>query len=1688
MNSNHPCYRLLASCIAVVLAAVGLRAQLPISELGTLTQLESMTPGQGATNVPLNQSAGIRATAPLNAHTINEDSVQVTVGGAPVIASYSLSVDARTILIGFPQLLPPNSRVDVTLDCAAIRDQAGQQVDLDLDGRPGGIARRFFDTGNGGNTPPLRSGTAVVLGRVLDGNGNPMPDAVVRGWYYPRLEGQQPLPVLAAQSNATGEFQWTTSTFTGQQSFLVEVSKAGFSEILRRVDLLAGGCARIDDATLLPLAPRTTVDRLSGGTIQDPTGQITLTIPAGALQRTSNIGMTRLADSTAVRDRLPQQVVGGTAGTYVDVAGVFGEATTTPVTMRVPNTYNLPLGTEVPFGKVDHNTLQWVDLRNVYNGNVPAGTPHPALGRVVANGTGGTVIEVRFDEFCTIVCNYCLPIPPIVPNPPRPRDPPRRPCGPGRVPGSSTVDTQEGFLDEVIGLPGFREFDADWSLHLAYASNTASPTVTLRGQGSYAQANNRPVERTLFRFALEGRVIEAAFDRSTAAQRPIARFFWDGRNALGELMPTGSYPFTMDITTLNANVPVAVPATFGGTSVRTFAATYPGQLQLRATQVADRVVLVNQRASAYGAGWSIEEEDRIHIDADGCLVLTYGNGSYHRYTPATATPGTWTSRLGDFTTIVYDPAAQVFNRTFPDGEVHLFARTGLLQRKTTRYGHSTVFAYTGGLLTQVTSPTGFHYRLFYDGAGKLDRVVDSDNRTTDFTIDAAGDLTAIRDVVNSVRQFTYDAEHRMVTNVGPRGERTEYTYSNGRVVRTRQYEVGGTKLLRERTFVPSSLAAEIGAALAAGRGTLAQPMAVHQQDIDAWTDGTGATEYVYRDGEGQVSRVEDPLQRRTNLAYHPDGLQQSRTRPDNSSTHYTYDAQGQPTSVTERTIAGAVYSTATTEYNGIFHQPSRFVDEEGKQTLVTYDAHGSPTTVTDHDGGTMVMVYADARFRQLPTRITSAAGHAEALTYDVHGNVVTSTDFPDPIATPAGRTWIMPRDARGNIASVTDPRSATMTLGHDAFDRLVSIADALLRVTTLRYDDPACGCSASPRLTGASLPNGTTLAFVYDGLGNLQAQTDQLGRTSRFQHDAEGRLTVRTTRQDQRVVFSRDAAGQLVRRTLPDGSSTSYTHDLLGNLASATDARGSVEFTYDSLSRPLTATTIMAIVLPGGLRATSRHVVTYQYDRVGNRTSVADGAGYAASYAYDNLHRLTSLQLTAPLARVWAFTHDADGRLTRILRNNGIPTVHTYDAAGQETSTSHATIPSMQRTVQSRDTAGQITRIDERLGGAVLTRSFTYDLAAQLVAAGDSATFGDARVGQTLTYDAANEILATNEYSFAHDADGRLVRRTWNNRPQYETFDYDAEDRLIRVRQFYTGGAGPIETMTVDYAYDALGRLSERSINGVVTRRLYDGLNPLHETDQYGAITATSVAAPGLDDLLAVVTEGGSRLTHLFTDVRGSVIATADDTGALLEDVQYDEYGQWISGAAGRTSFLGRPQFPETGFHDLRARWYDPTSGRFLTADPVGGVGGLNEYSYALGNPITMEDRLGLMSVAGRFGRGLTYTTIGGVVMSGSGTLGTFLASTSILQAVGVTAGLATGVVFVGGMALALYGVTTVFPGALPGLLEMIVPSADAAGVAGGSRSGRSARGADYSRIILKRSRYPRPCLPRTWQGGGVRG
>ena len=101
-------------------------------------------------------------------------------------------------------------------------------------------------------------------------------------------------------------------------------------------------------------------------------------------------------------------------------------------------------------------------------------------------------------------------------------------------------------------------------------------------------------------------------------------------------------------------------------------------------------------------------------------------------------------------------------------------------------------------------------------------------------------------------------------------------------------------------------------------------------------------------------------------------------------------------------------------------------------------------------------------------------------------------------------------------------------------------------------------------------------------------------------------------------------------------------------------------------------------------------------------------------------------------------------------------------------------------------------------------------------------------------------------------------------------------------------------------------------------------------------------------------------------------MAVSDTLGAVRATARYDSWGNLLPGGGGIPQFGFTGREPDaTGLTYFRARYYDPTLGRFTQRDPIGLAGGLNPYTYVSNSPQNFTDPLGLRQAAVTAGSGL---------------------------------------------------------------------------------------------------------------------
>ncbi len=974
---------------------------------------------------------------------------------------------------------------------------------------------------------------------------------------------------------------------------------------------------------------------------------------------------------------------------------------------------------------------------------------------------------------------------------------------------------------------------------------------------------------------------------------------------------------------------------------------------------------------------------RTEYDAQGRLTRVIdvaGNPVQTAYDP-THLLATVTDRLGNTTTEEYDDRGNTVRTTDPLGGVtqRTFDANGNMLTETDPLGRTTTFTYDdqGNVLTQTdplgntttstyqafpfgttvaaalagepphfsrlatsTDPLGDTTHAGYDSEGNLVAQTDPLGNTTTMSYDTAGNPIVITDPLGNVTLNGYDGNGYLTQLVDADGHVTNYTNdANGNPLSQTQANGGGWSLSYNADGLPTGLGL-------IGLPRTAQYDALNQ--VTQITEPSGQIVTLDHDALGNVTQVTLPdgtfAQRST---YDAVGNLVAVTDSLGNVTRYRYDADNR---LIQTTYADGSTEERTYDLVGELVQET---DALGNGTRYVYDGAGRQIQVIDALGGVTSTVY-DAASRVVA--VTDPLGRTTRYQFDADGQKVA-------IIAPDGSTTRNVYDAAGRLVQTVDAAGNVTTNGYDPRGNLVSVTDALGNVTRYQYDDS----NGRVAITDAS---GNVTRFRYDLQGHLVETTQPDGETDSSTYDSAGQLASTTDGNGQTIRYGYDVRGRLTSRTLPGDSQETYTYTSDGLLSSVSDANGTTRYDYDPVMRRL-----VRVTQPDG------RYIRYAYDARGARTLMADSmsAGLpedVTQYAYDALGRL--VQVTDPQGGVTNYTYDADGNLTTTALPNGVTEADTYDTLNR-----------------------LIAIVAKNAGGATIS-SFSYTLDMNGNRTGEVDADGSHHV---YTYDALNRVTAEEHFDsgdasmgaevYSYDALGNVTART-GTLLGGATFNYNGDDQLVSGAgsTYIYDTAGNLLSVTdsagnvTRYAYDARGRLiSSQAPDLAITSYTYDfqgvrqsqqgpgGLvkylvdavsgpgsaQVVRESDPTGATLRSYVIGRGLLSF----TEGGN-VGYYLTDGLGSTRLLTDRTGAVTDTYLYSAYGVLLGhtgSSANPFLFAGQQQDGASGLVYLRARYYDPGTGHFLSRDTFAGFDrlplSLNKYLYALANPVNDTDPSG---------------------------------------------------------------------------------------------------------------------------------
>jgi len=568
-----------------------------------------------------------------------------------------------------------------------------------------------------------------------------------------------------------------------------------------------------------------------------------------------------------------------------------------------------------------------------------------------------------------------------------------------------------------------------------------------------------------------------------------------------------------------------------------------------------------------------------------------------------------------------------------------------LPTQITEPGRVTSYTYdatTGNVLTKTVADTASGatraWTYTYTGPGDntlpaLLKTVDgprtdvSDITTYDYSPN--GDLRSVTNVLGHTTQITsHDPHGRPLTLIDPNGLTTTLTYTP--------------------------------------RGWLASR-----------TVGGETTGYSY-DGVGQLTRVTFPDGSYISYSYDDAHRLTDITDALGNRLHYTLDNAGNRTREDIHDAAGTLTQTRSRVFDAL-GRLWKEISSFNQTTQYTYDPNGNLTSVTDPLNHTTVNAYdALNRLKQ----VTDAANGVTRYSYDPLDQLRSITDPRNlvtqytvnalgdqtQLVSPDTGTTNQTFDAAGNLKTSTDARGITATYSYDALNRVTQIAYTDGLTIAFQYDQ---GANAIGRLTKMTDPSGTT-TWTYNAQGRVATKTQVVNGTS------------------QTIAYGYDSAGRLASLTYPSGQVIGYSYDTQGRIAGlsagGTPLLSAIQYQPFGAARAWTwgnGTAYSRSIDTDGrvsgypLGANTRSL---SFDAAARITGYTDSQPAANQvFVYDPVDRLTSW--IAPNANR-SFTYDTNGNRTsltigatqstygypassnRLVSITGSPATFGYDAAG----------------------------------------------------------------------------------------------------------------------------------------------------------------------------------------------------------------------------------------------------------------------------------------------------------------------------------------------------------------------------------------------------------------------------------------
>ncbi len=708
----------------------------------------------------------------------------------------------------------------------------------------------------------------------------------------------------------------------------------------------------------------------------------------------------------------------------------------------------------------------------------------------------------------------------------------------------------------------------------------------------------------------------------------------------------------------------------------------------------------------------------------------------------------------------------------------------------------------------------------------------------------------------------------------------------------------------------------------------------------------------------------------------------AKTDANNNTTRYHYDQYGN-----RDQIIDALGNSTKFTYNQ-YHQVLTVIDAKNNQWSRTYNQNQQISSFTNPLNETYQFNYD--RFNNLVEIINPAGvklkqqfnaqgilqsttdwlGNVSCYKFDELGNLIqftdplgfktnytyTATNLVSEISHPDKTNETFLYDSAGNVLVYNDRNNENTEYRYGLCNRLLEKIDAIGRQISFGWSTEL---EQLEELTNAK---GEVYSFKYDAVGRITQEIGFDGRTLQYAYDAVGNRISTTNGLGEQINYTYDPLNQLIKQELPNGEYSHFEFDQLGYLTKAGNSTTNLAFLRDPLGRILS-------------EQQNGHQIERTYNHTGDLLNLTLDKELSIAYQFDQNGLLSQAQLNQhdPIQ----IKRDARGSETsRTLGGNGLQLNQSFDVIGRiiEQSVSNdkqtSNFPANNIHRQYHYQNALLTGIQDDVRGKVeyhydpverLTKALRDKGASEYFQYDDNDNITQAKDDTETSereYDSGDHLIKKDQYEYHYDQQGRLIQKTLitDKETQRWHYEWDALDQLIK----FTNPEG----QSWHYEYDPFGRRTCKiAPDGSKHQFIWDEdivLQEQHDNQQ----VINWLFDP--HSFMPLCKEEQGEAYSIISDHLGTPQEMLDQYGRLVWQAKYKAWGEIVEQQYNKIDcpirFQGQWEDQESGLYYNRFRYYDTSTEKFISNDPIGLLGGTNLSSFAI-NPIGFIDPFGLCDI-----------------------------------------------------------------------------------------------------------------------------